>query len=194
MKTKFNAFLLSIALQLQSVAYAGFDEGVSAFLKGDYQTSFKELNPLAGKGNADAQYYLANMYFDGKGVTQDYKQAVSLFRKAAEQEHVGAQTLLAIMYFDGKGVTQDYKQAFHWYKKAAELGEEKAQYNLGVMYSKGQGVTQDYVMTHKWFNIAGANGDAEAAKSRNIVEKLMTPQQIAKAQDLAREWMQKHEK
>ncbi len=52
----------------------------------------------------------------------------------------------------------------------------------------GLGVTQDYVRAHKWFNIAAARGYADAAKSRDMVAKLMTPAQIAEAQRLAREW------
>lgn len=60
------------------------------------------------------------------------------------------------------------------------------------MFGSGLGVAQDYVEAHKWLNIVGADGNADAIKYRSIVEKLMTPEQIAKAQDLAREWMSKH--
>jgi TPR repeat protein len=60
------------------------------------------------------------------------------------------------------------------------------------MYASGEGVVQDYVMAHMYFNIAGASGDKYAIKGRDIIEKNMTPSQIAEAQKLAGEWMKKH--
>ena len=53
-------------------------------------------------------------------------------------------------------------------------------------------MTLDYVQAHKWVNLAAAAGDAEAAKSRDVFAKLMTAEQVAEAQRLAREWTQKH--
>lgn len=53
MKTKLNAFLLSIALLIQPIAYAGFDEGASAYKKGNYQAALKEFKPLAEQGNVE---------------------------------------------------------------------------------------------------------------------------------------------
>jgi len=103
-----------------------------------------------------------------------------------------AQSNLGLMYKFGLGVNQDYRAAFNWIRKAAEQGYAKAQNNLGVSSDSGQGVTQDYVQDHKWHNIAGANGEESGRKNRGIIEKLMTSEQIAKAQKLAREWMEKH--
>jgi hypothetical protein len=54
------------------------------------------------------------------------------------------------------------------------------------MYGGGLGVPQDYVLAHMWFNLSGSNGYKDAIKSRNIIEKRMTPQQIEKAQEMAR--------
>ena len=56
------------------------------------------------------------------------------------------------------------------------------------MYAKRQGVLQDYSLAHMWWNICGSSGDKDCVKNRNIVEKKMTPSQIEKAQELARNW------
>jgi TPR repeat protein len=53
-------------------------------------------------------------------------------------------------------------------------------------------VAQDYVQAHKWVNLAAADGDTEAAKSRDVFAKLMTPEQVAEAHRLAREWTQQN--
>ena len=42
-----------------------------------------------------------------------------------------------------------------------------------------------------WFNLSGSQGHKNAVKNRNIVEKKMTPQQIEKAQEMARNWKPK---
>ena len=95
------------------------------------------------------------------------------------------------MYDDGQGVPQDYKEAVKWYTLAAEQGHASAQTNLGLMYVNGTGVLQDYIRAHMWWNIAAANGHDAARKNRDIVAKKMTPEQIEKAQALAKECLRK---
>ena len=56
------------------------------------------------------------------------------------------------------------------------------------MYALGLGVPQDYVHAHMWISLAAAQGDADAVNNRDIVAAKMTPDQIAEAQKLAREW------
>ena len=66
-----------------------------------------------------------------------------------------------------------------------------AQFNLGFRYANGEGVPQDYVEAHKWLNLAASRGNDEARNNRDIVTKRMTPDQVAEAQRLAREWQSK---
>ena len=60
------------------------------------------------------------------------------------------------------------------------------------MYANGEGVPQDYVQAHKWFDLAASRGIDAARNKRDIVGERMTPEQIAEAQRLAREWLEKH--
>jgi len=121
----------------------------------------------------------------------DYKTAYKLWLPLAELGDAEAQHLLGLMYYEGQGVPQDYNEAVKWFRLSAEQGLAEAQFNLGFMYVKGQGVPQDYVLAHMWFNLSGSNGYKDAVKNRNIVEKKMTPQQIEKAQEMARNWKPK---
>ena len=127
------------------------------------------------------------MYADGKGVAQDYVEAVKWYKLAAEQGVANAKNNLALMYENGQGVVQDYAEAVKWYKLAAEQGDTRAQFNLALMYGKGQGVVQDYISAHMWFNLAAAQGYKDAVNGRDKVAKIMTQQQITQAQKLARE-------
>ena len=149
------------------------------------------LRRAAEQGDAGAQNNLGLVYYDGKGVPQDYKVAALWYRRAADQGQVEAQYNLGVMYYEGKGVPQNYKTAAQWYIRAADQGSVRAQNNLGVMYALGEGVPQDYVHAHMWANIAASSGENNAAELRNFTEKQMTPSQIADAQKLAQEWARK---
>ena len=81
-----------------------------------------------------------------------------------------------------------------WWRKAAEQGYVDAQYKLGVMYEKSYGVPHDYVRAHMWFDLAASQGHEISAKDRDIAAENMTPADIAEAQRLAREWMEKYGK
>ncbi len=127
--------------------------------------------------------------------TEDTSEAldkIAGMAKRAEQGHAPSQFNLGVMYSQGQGVSQDYKEALRWYLAAAEQGYSSAQVALGVMYERGQGVPQDYIQAHMWFNLAAASGgdkDREtAAKNRDLLARIMTSEQIAEAQRLAREW------
>ena len=165
---------------------------------------------------ANAQYLLGLSYEKGEGVPQDYKEAFKWLLKSAEQKNTKAQKLirasyhklhqevaeqgdsyaqrfLGASYYLGLGVTQDYAEAAKWYKKAAEQGDSVSQIILGAMYEKGKGISKDFVEAYKWFSISGETGNG-----RMYIEKLgkrkMTTAQIAEAQKLAQEWMEKHQK
>lgn len=112
---------------------------------------------------------------------------------AATQGDAEAQTTIGAMYQVGHGVRQDYAEAVKWYRLAADQGVVVAQYNLGLMHAKGQGVPQDFVQAHFWFNIAASQGHKGAAKNRDLVASLMTRDQIAEAQRLARDWFESRE-
>ncbi len=201
-KTTFAGLALIAALcavgmlGLTAPAWAGFDEAVAAYKRGDYATALREYRTLAKQGNAGAQYNIGVMYYNGQGVPQDYAKAVKWYRKATEQGNAGAQYNLGIMYYFGLGVPQDDAKALQWYRKAAEQGHAKTQFILGFVYSNGQGVSQDYVQAHMWYNLAASKSSPgedldRAVKNRDIVAKKMTPAQIGEAQKLAREWRQK---
>ena len=91
-------------------------------------------------------------------------------------------------------VAQDYQEAVKWYHLAAEQEDEAAQYELGYMYVYGEGVIQDYVLGYMWWNIAASNGYEDAKKYIDFVESMMTPEQLAEAEKLARECIKKNYK
>ena len=71
--------------------------------------------------------------------------------------------------------------------RLAERGVAAAQYNLGVMYASGEGVPEDYVRAYAWSIIAAVSGGEDAIELRDDLRELMTPSQIAEAQQLSTE-------
>lgn len=126
---------------------ADFDKGIAAFDKGDYAGALVQWEPLAKKGDADAQFNVGLLYEQGKGVPVDgstkamdyeiaaenYVTAMKWYTLAAAQGHVFAQTNLGAMYDRGAGVLENDKIAVQWYTLAAKQGFAVAQSNLGAM-------------------------------------------------------------
>ena len=156
--------------------------------------TLRKLEPLAKQGDVNAQYNLGTMYQYGQGVTRNHQTAVKWYTLAAEQGDTYAQSNLGSMYQFGQGVTQNDKTAVKWYTLAAEQGNVIAQGKLGVMYALGDGVIRDNVYAHMWGNLGASNGNKNGAKVRDLVAKKMTPSQLEKAQDLARECVKKNYK
>ena len=130
--------------------------------------------------------------------------------KRAEQGDREAQCKLGFMYAKGEGVPQDYREAVRWLRLAAEQGDAMAQGQLGRMYAEGEGVPKDLILAYMWCNLAlrynevfhsQLTGDTmqkirnfideTSHRERDELEKLMTREQIAEAQRLAREFTQK---
>src|SRR5258705_511592 len=68
---------------------------------------FDETKTQAEKGDAPAQYNLAILFDNGRGVTKDEGEAVKWYRKAADQGFARAQASLGLGYYLGDGVIKD---------------------------------------------------------------------------------------
>jgi TPR repeat protein len=110
---------VSLLLVVAETAIADpFADGVAALDRRDYATALQLLRPLAESGNLDAQINLANMYFDGNGVPQDYREGVKWYQLAADKGSADAQIALGFLYEYGDAVRQDYVQAYKWFDLA----------------------------------------------------------------------------
>jgi len=121
-----------------------------------------ELVKKAEAGDAKAQHNLGACYCEGKGVPQDYKEAVKWYTKSAEQGLEGAQCNLGFCYFHGAGVAKDGKEAAKWLTKSAEQGNAWAQWGLGMCYAKGIGTAKDEKEAVKWYTKSAEQGNWRA--------------------------------
>ncbi len=65
------SIVVGLVCMLAAPVLAGFQEGLDAYNRGDYDTALKEMRPLAEQGVAAAQHNLGVMYRMGHGVPQD---------------------------------------------------------------------------------------------------------------------------
>jgi len=77
--------MAALIVGLAVPAWAGFDEGMAAYERGDYETALREWRPLAELGDADAQNNLGVIYSFGLGVAYDYVQGHLWLSLAAAQ-------------------------------------------------------------------------------------------------------------
>jgi TPR repeat protein len=159
----------------------GFCYDVGRGVAKDAKEAARWYRKAAEQNYVPAQFNLGYCYANGQGLRKDREEAVAWYRKAAEQGHAEAQSNLGYCYDNGRGVDKDATEAVKWYRKAAMQGHAEAQFNLGCCYANGQGVTKDIVEAYAWFNMA-AKADADAAGSRDLLRKGLTPQQFTDAQ------------
>jgi TPR repeat protein len=165
--------LTLILLLISTVATGGNDI---------WQSQFNEKLQKAKQGNSDAQFDVASMYQNGRGVAPDLSKAIEWYRKSAAQKNQKAVSRLKIheaneerfkkvlaqadkgdaesqyklgkMYTEGAGVSINHDKATAAFENAAKQGYAKAEYKLGLNYYEGTGVNRNRKTACKWFKAA----------------------------------------
>ncbi len=103
--------------------------------------------------------------------SKDYAEAMTWFRRAAEQGNADAEIDIAFLYQNAQGVPRDYAEAMTWFRKAAEQGNGRAENAIGFLYDKGWGVPQDYAQAMRWYRMAADHGYSSAVRNVGILYK-----------------------
>jgi TPR repeat protein len=93
----------------------------------------KWATEAAKQGHVLAQYNLAIMLADGRGVPKNDAEATHWFRIAAEQGYVLAQSSVGLRYSEGIGTPKDLVQAYKWISLAMEHGDSRAKANRDAL-------------------------------------------------------------
>lgn len=135
-----------------------------------------QMQGLASRDYAPAQFYLAELYQDGKsGLARDAVLSRQWLEKAAEGGDRTAMHNLALDYHEGVGGQKNASMAAEWFRRAAELGLLDSQFNLAALYENGDGVAANPAEAYKWYLIAARSGDAEARAGALRVRALISP-------------------
>jgi uncharacterized protein len=159
--------LLLTLLVATPAGSADFMKAVKAY-NGDYAEAFREFEPLAKQGDADAQYYLGLMFANGYGVLEDRNIAVKWYKLAIKQGHTGAMVTLGSMHYSGHLIDTSHPE----YKSREDACIEQEELDVKI-----KGISEAYSQTMKcyaairnhylqksikWFTLAAEQGDTGA--------------------------------
>ena len=80
---------------------------------------------VASYGDPDSQFFMGQVYEQGKLVPKNMDKAIDFYRRAATQGHLESCRKLAILFPD---------EAIDWYRIAADLNDPQAQMKLSRLY------------------------------------------------------------
>lgn len=150
---------ISFAENAVQVASEKIEAANSPRLAQSEQDRFAQIKRAAEQGDATAQFQLAAIYQEGRGVVQSDQSAIKWYERAAEQGHAPAQFYLG-RFYEQEGAVQDYKKAVKWYRKAGEQGYS-VKY-LAAMYVEGRGVKQSIATAFQLFKTSAEAGDIDS--------------------------------
>ncbi|KAI9202895.1 uncharacterized protein BJ171DRAFT_444085 [Polychytrium aggregatum] len=123
-----------------------------------WQEAVSIFEQLANEGHSDSQFWIAECYCRGKGVSEDNEKAFEWFIKSADQGNSYGQYWVGLCYFCGYRVTKDHTKAVEWYRKSAEQGNRYGQKCLGNCYQNGHGVPQNTDTAVFWWRKSADQG------------------------------------
>lgn len=142
------------------------------------------LQRAAARGEAEAKYYLALLYREGRGVEQDPNLAFTWMLAAAEQEYGPAQYELSQDYAGGRGTQTDQNAAMSWLTRAATNGEAVAQLRLGLILMRNP---ETKAQASQWLTQAAQGGHVQA--QRVLGTQYLQGDGIEQDFEKARQWL-----
>ena len=146
------------------------------------------LRKSADQGYPPAQYFVGVL-------TTQPGEAFPWYKKAAEQDYAAAQYRVGEIYDFGVLAPRDRAESLRLWRMAAERGYGPAISRMGMLYVTGD-LPMDKVQAFKWLTLALMQPDSNFGELsrpavtmlRNSVGQSMTPEQIAEAQQEAKDW------
>ena len=123
---------------------------------------FDQLVIKASDGDAEAQYELANIYYDVFDKHFSPELAAKWYLKSAEQGNADAQFCIARLYSWGDGIEASTEEALKWYKAAVKQGHSDAMCDLAGMYLYDPDVRKSKKQAIKLYEDAAGMGNSNA--------------------------------
>lgn len=172
-----------LAALVAAPALADVKAGVDAWTKGDFTAAVAEWQAPAARGDADAQFNLAQAYKLGRGVRQDLAKAEELFGQASAKGHIQAADNYGLLLFQ-RG---DRAKALPYISAASDRGDPRAQYLLGIANFNGDNVPKDWVRAYALVSLAQQAGLPQAASALTQMDKFIPLDQRQRSVTLAQE-------
>ncbi len=133
---------------------------------------FRKSLPNGKTGEEENQIGVLYVW-GGYGIAQDYPQAATWFRLAADKGFNISLSNLGYMYMRGYGVEQDTKKAMDLFNTVISKGDKKAipavYANMGEMYYNGYGVDKDYTKAFEYLKKAAEDEKKPQKKAMRLL-------------------------
>ncbi|MET0546231.1 MAG: tetratricopeptide repeat protein [Caulobacterales bacterium] len=157
--------------------------------KSDAPVAANWLRRAADSGDAEAAYALAIMEMNGDGIPENDVRGLLDLKRAADKDHPAAMADYGLLVYQGKaGKPPSTSDAAIWFERSAKAGDPEGQFLYAYSLAKGEGVGRDPIKAYVWLlrsNAQGSSGapeyDSDRAKLKGALEKLLRPDEIAKA-------------
>ncbi len=135
---------------------------------------------LQGKkiGDESCIHRVAECFYRGSGVEQDFRQAFQNFLKSARLGNPESMWWAGYLLDNGIGIGLDLNQAYYWYRKSAEAGSENGMVYLAFFYEHGVAMTRDLLEAARWYKKAKGNIYAQKWLEENEEKVIQQPDQI----------------
>jgi cell division septation protein DedD len=176
------ATALTVPALAQELGPDSVRSGIAAWQAGQHEEAVRLWRPLADRGDADAQYNMAQAYFLGRGVPRNANLAEQWYERSARQGHEDAQAALGLILFqNGRR-----REAMPWIERSANRGDPRAQYVLGTALFNGDIVARDAARAYALMTRAAASGLPPAVSQLAAMEPHVTDEERARATEIAR--------
>lgn len=180
-----SSAMLALAVPAVASAQSASDPavavGITHWQAGRFDSAVAAWRAPAERGDAEAQFRLAQALRDGQGIAPDPAKAEDLFGKAARQGHMEASDEYGILLFQSARI----KEALPWLQASAERGEPRARYYLGIASFNGDDVAKDWVRAYALMTRAAASGLEPAVAALKQMDESISLEDRRKAIVLA---------
>ena len=92
-----------------------------------------------------------------------------------------------------RGASNRYKERIRRNLHMGRRGDAYALREIGFHYAKGWGVMRDLTKAYMWFTLAGMLDNQDALENRDTIAARLSPRQIARAEAMAKRWLETYE-
>ena len=166
-----------------------YDKGVSLYDNGAFDESFIVFFNLAEKGHNDSIFNLSNMYYEGVGTIQNYKQslkncwlcALNGNKKCINKiDKVKSKVTEKVI----EEIAQQIPEILE--KNFVEFNNSKSAFKLGFWYENFSPEI-DYEQSYLWYSVSVSGGVYKAMKLRDRVGEEIEAEKIIELQTKAEE-------
>ena len=163
-----------------------FKKAYEFFKSKKYNEAFPIFEKLANNSEHDAQYNLAYLLKEGKGITKKYSESLywAFLSKLGNIEKADDLVSELVDLVPEKTVETVREEVKNYLIKSIESGSQNSIMHLGKFFLEVV-EEKEYSSAYKWFTVGAALGLENADEMRDNVEEELSPEEIIEEQDNA---------